>query len=622
MIIRIPDKKSPRWTGPYLGNYEGLLWRTFNIDLERNPGHISLSMNFRSKSDTSTMANLKVVDAYQRTDADGTDRWWGLNRSGRLFKSDTNNPLALFSATWAEDAITGTPTDAVDMTVHENDTDSSAGNNRLFVTRAADICTLNDTADNTWDTSWWVTRNSQTALQSSVPHPIEYFPYQRISIVGDGNLIHTIDKNEVIAYARLTLPTYLQVWAIFTTPFRAWILCGGLNGHNGAIVEWDGYTQSPNYIHDAQASHALSGVNYSGIPIIINSRGLIMEYNGSSFQPMIRNGQKICFPSYEESSNGFAFPSFTQGNMPVAPRGMTVTEDGLIHIAIQGPFFGSQRHLAGIWCLNPEVGRLYSKYSYTLVGTDYGHQFFLSTGAGIGAIKATGVETGAGSGIATAGYLIGGGKVYTAYTSTLVPEVWLLGRAESGEAERRGYFITQYLQAQEIQEQWDAIWIETTPFRNTTYDTIVVKARGVDPLLDANRLPLEKTITWTSTTTFTVTLQAPDDALAVGDEIEVIAGKNAGMLAHITVISGAYGALQTITIDETGINGSSTSLCRFDRWKKLGVITNSTKYSVPLKIGITSSFIQFKVEMRGFGGRSYQIKSLNISTVEQTKAKK
>ena len=40
--FNIPPNETRRWTGPYLGNYSGLLWKTFNIDLDREEGKISI----------------------------------------------------------------------------------------------------------------------------------------------------------------------------------------------------------------------------------------------------------------------------------------------------------------------------------------------------------------------------------------------------------------------------------------------------------------------------------------------------------------------------------------------------------------------------------------------------
>ncbi len=57
--------------------------------------------------------------------------------------------------------------------------------------------------------------------------------------------------------------------------------------------------------------------------------------------------------------------------------------------------------------------------------------------------------------------------------------------------------------------------------------------------------------------------------------------------------------MQTITIDETLTASTNTARARFDRWKKLGTISSTAKYEEVVNIGVDSSFIQFKVELRG-----------------------
>jgi len=53
-------------------------------------------------------------------------------------------------------------------------------------------------------------------------------------------------------------------------------------------------------------------------------------------------------------------------------------------------------------------------------------------------------------------------------------------------------------------------------------------------------------------------------------------------------------------VDEAVNSGSGTSIAVFERWKKLGSIdANSDKQQGKLNIGIDSSFMQFKVELRG-----------------------
>ncbi len=608
--IELPNPKIRRWSGPYLGNYYGELWRTFNIDLENSPGHISLAKNFISVADTSdtNLKGLSTIDNFIRTDADCIDRWWGLNRYGKLCKTDSNNPT-LISATWDEDTLANSPTDARDMTIHENDSLNDSGRNRLLVTRDTAIASLNDTGDRAWNANW-----GGITLISGVSHPIEYFPLTRITLIGDGNYIHTVDKNKTVTSKRLTLPYYYQIDHIFTTTYRAWILCSGKQGKNGVIVEWDGYSGTYNNIYDAKSTFPLSGVNYNEIPIIVNHKGMLLEFNGNSFVPMIRNGQQIALPMHEEIANAFTV-SLLGGapTIPLARRGMTVSDDNLIYINVLSPSWPSQKQSGGIWCLNPNTGNLYLKYSLNLGSdTDYGQQFI----NGVGAIKAVNMP----GDINNSSYLVAGGRIHSDWVAgTTENRIWNLPRNYDSTV-RRGFFITQYIPADDIQEFWETLWVKFSAFKNTN-DKIIVKAKGVNSIFDSGRRPLEGTCTWTSTTTFTVTLNASDDALAVGDEIEVLNGKNSGTLAHIIAITGNHAALQTIEIDETVTNGSGGSKIRFDRWKKLGVIDNSTKYFVPLSIGISSSFIQFKVELRG-QATDFNIKSLNVHLKKQTDKQK
>ena len=613
--IQIPNPESRKWTGPYLGNYDGILWRTFNIDLEASPGNISISKNPTSVADTSDsdLVHMGVIDAFSRnTASNGNERWWALSRSGRLFLRDTSSDPLLINGSWILDFndTANSPTDGRDMTVHENDSDSASGENQLFVTRDTDVAVLNDTAAHGWNRNWWVTTKSQPGLISGVPHPIEYFPARRITLVGDGNFVHTIDKNETVSNRRLTLPYYLRVQSIFVTAYRAWILCSGRFGLNGGIVSWDGSSETYERIYDVQSVYPLAGIGYNEVPIVVNNRGLILEFDGNGFSPMERNGQVIAFPIYEDNGNSFGLAT---SQLSISPRGMTVSDDGLIYINAKESGLNSQRQLGGIYCLNPRTGNLYSKYSLGHGGsdTDYGQQIIDAPGA----IKAINIEqTPSGT-----EYLAVGGRVEMPGVGSNQNRIWVFNRAY-GTKVNRGYFITQYFLTASIQEIWEAVWAKFSAFRASN-NRIIIKARGANQLIDTNKRPIQKTITWTSGTTFTVTLASGDDALAVGDEVEVVGGLNAGNLAHITVISGNHASLQTITIDETVTVIAGTSYARFDRWKKLGVINDTSKYAVPLNTGITSTFVQFKVELRGTEN-SFNIQSLIAYFKEQTKSRK
>lgn len=588
----IPPQSTRRWTGPYLGDYYGVLWKTHNINLDGREGKVMLSRRMQRIQDTGEVTGNAVYSAFTRTDADCTDRYWGLRLNEGLAKTDSSaTPLP--SDSWDTDGIASSPTTPRDFAVGFNDSRNDSGRNKLFVTTdSGDIAVLNDTGNNAWTASWWITKHSQATLDTTVLfRPVEYFPFRKITLVGSGNQIHTISRpsdtqNDTVTFARLVIPKALNSQHIFSTSNRAWILTHHKFGGEGKVVEWDGFSETYNEIHSIYGTAALSGVDADGIPIILNDRGAFLEFNGRNFQPMIRNGQEIAFPLPEGAS--LISGKDTSMTVSVAPRGMTVGEDGLVNINVKEGTVAGERFTAGIWCLNPLTGRLYNKTALGRWGdsTDYGHQN-ISTVGGLYHVPSS----------VTSRNLLAGGIINVSVGGTAQTGIWLQ-EAETSTTLTKGYFITQFVPASEIQDQWDSVWAIFKRFM-TTGSQIILKTRGTRSLYLANRRPLSGTITWTSTTTFTLTLASGDDSLAVGDEVEILNGVNAGWLAHITAISGAHAALQTITIDETVTTDSSTSIARFDRWKKLGVISNTSKYEDNLNIGLLSSFLQLKCELRG-----------------------
>lgn len=233
---------------------------------------------------------------------------------------------------------------------------------------------------------------------------------------------------------------------------------------------------------------------------------------------------------------------------------------------------------------------MYQKYSVSFSDTvDFGHQILSDAGALYW--------------VPTGNYgqqNLVASALYYANTTNQNTGIFITNDPSAQNGDARGYFITQPIPASEVKEFWDKLWIRIRKYKISTNE-IVAKAKGTRYLQDGVfQSSLRDTITWTSTTTFTVDLNSNDESLQVGDEVEVRSGPNAGILAHITTISGAHGAVQTITIDETVLVGSGTSHAQFDRWKKLGTITSSDDIVKGLNIGLDTPFIMFKIELRGW----------------------
>src|SRR3990167_5723003 len=183
--IHIPPNSTRSWSGPYLGDYYGVLWKTHNIDLDGREGKVMLSRRMERIEDTTDFTGDAAYAAFIRTDADCTDRYWGLRLREGLAKTDSS-ATSLPSDSWDTDAIASSPITPVDFTIGGNDSRNDSGRNKLFVTTdSGDIAVLNDTGNSAWTASWWVTKHSQPALFSStLQRPIEYFPFRKITLVG------------------------------------------------------------------------------------------------------------------------------------------------------------------------------------------------------------------------------------------------------------------------------------------------------------------------------------------------------------------------------------------------------------------------------------------------------
>lgn len=174
----------------------------------------------------------------------------------------------------------------------------------------------------------------------------------------------------------------------------------------------------------------------------------------------------------------------------------------------------------------------------------------------------------------------------------------------------RGYFVTPKLSSIAIQDTYPMLTLKYRQLGDD--DKIVIKYRVTD------RLGLPTTVesfaavgdrggTWTDTDTFTSTTDMSN--VVAGDEIEIVAGVGAGVLAHVSSISESSGTY-TVNLDETFPWAASGDKMYFvaNNWTKLETIDSDTKTSgngyaeVPLiNASNTGTFVQFKIELRGVG---------------------
>ncbi len=172
----------------------------------------------------------------------------------------------------------------------------------------------------------------------------------------------------------------------------------------------------------------------------------------------------------------------------------------------------------------------------------------------------------------------------------------------------RGYWITPKLNSTNIEETYNFMYLKFDPLGDD--DKILIKYRIVEKeALDiaSYESQANRGGSWTSTTTFTSILDMSD--VAVGDEIEIVGGVGAGLLAHVSTIEES-GGTYTVTLDEGFAWAVSGDKFYFvsTNYKRLETIDNTNKTAskgyaeIPLiNAENTATFVQFKIELRGIG---------------------
>jgi len=166
--------------------------------------------------------------------------------------------------------------------------------------------------------------------------------------------------------------------------------------------------------------------------------------------------------------------------------------------------------------------------------------------------------------------LLAGARVFTDASSTL-NGIFIDSPAQPAtntEGQKRSYFVTTWFESEEIQDKWTRLWSTFRRFLSAD-DRIEYKYRINE------EDPINATITWTSTTTFTTTTDvsaygptAEGFNGTTGGEVEVMQGTGSGSCTHISSISEA-GGTYTVTLDTAVPNVSGTAIARFQKWIKL-----------------------------------------------------
>lgn len=593
MKIRFPIKSI--WRQFNQGELFGDIWSSFNLDLTSNKGKIRISPQTVILKSGNDDSNIVYPIAFKKTLAlDGsTFKWWCLGGT-KLFVEQNANALD-----FAADATSNTPT------TNHLYSDIDEFNNSLIASFSDDLAKL---TSGVWTASWW--KNSGQLNQSALgqnPHPV-HVAFNNLLLIGDGNKLHTVDINNNVdtggaSGARITLKPELQIIWIRSSRSKIFIGCRNIAGRSAEIIEWDGQSVNFNENYKINSSECYSGIIKDDICYAINGWGELLEYNGGGFQPI--DNLPILYNKLHRWADSFTIPNLVHRNgMAIINGNINILVNSAINIS---PYNNIENMRGGIWEYTKETG-LYHRYSISKPAsskTEFGTSVMVKSGALVSLYPTIG---------SSFGQFLAGANLYTEDGGDVSTTIGVIVNLDSGDTVlKSGYLTTPWIPAQEVEEAWDKLWLLYTKFLSSSAKvnfkfriskkTFNVFDRGVTGCI------------WTSTTSFTTT-SSDGSLLLVGDEIEVISGVGAGLVAHIIAISLSSG-IYTITIDETctGATGKLTVMAfNFTKLDSIQDIVSSFKR---VSISQTSPLIQFKIVMFGVGN-SPEVDKIKINSEPKT----
>jgi len=565
MSYKLPP--NDQWTQKNLGDSSGTIWSSFNLDLTLKKGDVKIT---RLMTNTTSVdeANLGLPIGFVKVDGGSgvqNAEWWTV-AGARVFNGGTRPHVS-----WSQDATSGTPT-----TCSSQYSDIKVFNNNMYVTTASE--TVYKNSSGTWSNF------TAGASDSNNPHLLCPYGNRMYMTRSNSNIISWNTSDTVATSGQYTLDItndYVN-FITFIKPASDKIWIGTINAYhgNGAIYSWDGSSGNP-VRYELDSVGVVSGVIHNDVLYTVDNNGRLLVFNGGTFVEVAR------FPNFKR--NFFINATQTDNNRWIHPNGMAIVE-GKINILINSKFEAQtdtpeEMTPSGIWEYDKDIG-LYHKYSpsYYTTGlsiTDYGQQRVSAVG---GLASAKSMSTSANYGTMLAGV--------TMYSNATTEINAILFDDNTDLGIKAGYLDTTKIPSSAVSDTWQRLVLKYNPMSSAS-NKIVTKYR----VSDVN--PVEATITWTSTTTFTTTTDLSAYwTSGTGFECEVVQGTGAGMCSHITSITGS--GTYTVTVDEihTGVT-SGTAIARFQKWIKLGSMadTTSTFKTFGFPSTASSNYLQLKIFM-------------------------
>lgn len=553
------------------GDVYGELWGTFNVDLTSSPGKIKTSRQLYT-----SLSEAKM---------DNDDLYASCIYGGYLYNILSGSRVQTIEA-YRNPRISGSWESGSGSPNTSGSTDATVFDNKILVTSSTNIAMNSNPGTPSWDEDWWTTVVSGTALTTAVPHVMDVSNIgQETLFVTDGNLVRYY--NPTAGHSTVTLADD-QVACALATDYKATFV--GTYSNSGKARVYEIYVgEQVDSVPVARNSYPVDGTAVlsmdvvDGVVYIVTDRGHIQAFNGVAF---------VTVGSFPFAFDSVAIDGMSVGDIAAAnidrgihPKGMRAygkslylnvnTNNQLIDDLASNPLDNddifnnvvvNERSASGVWEFDTETQVLNHRYALKYSADQVGfHRLQNSAPILILDNQYTRILT--------------AGRLDSARTDVFV---------ENPDQVPTGYFITSEIDSNTVQEAWERFNLKIEQLGDG--DSIEIKYRTSKN----HEYPAYASGTFLSANTFNTT----DDLsmVAEGDEIELIDGDNAGLMAHVTEIDESE-SVYSITLDRDISTAGVTCYARFQNWK-LAAHTEEGQI-VFTGLGETSTYVQFKVVMTG-----------------------
>lgn len=550
-----------------VGDYQGNVWSTFNIDFDSSPGVIK-----PSKRLDKVLGENEIGDDFVQALTTHDGKYYVIT-DNQVFECSTGDDPTN-AANWSEE----TTLDGEDQGF---ETDATSFNGLLLISLGTDIMSWNGSSK---DDDWWTNTVSGSALTSGKTHTLEVLRTGNDTLfVTDGNVVRYY--NSSAGHTAITLESLFTAHVLLPALDKMWVGTYTEVENNAYVYEVQVGDDIADNAYPVDGRAVFSGFTYRNTPFVITERGYIQGFNGAGFETVAQ------FPWANDSAtmNGVR-PGLIQDtaiSRAIHPKGVKVSGKFVFIYVDAEDEYGSNgdllsnRGYSGVWVLDLDTYSLTHRYSLTAESTDYG----TSKVSRSGPLMLTNTpET----------RIMVGGEVNGDAIG-----VWM-----EGTATQQGFFTTVRHEADSVADAFEKAVIKADTL--DTGESIEVKYKSKEEPQFPYKI---NDIVWLDSTRFNTSdaltgITADDDG-KYGHEIFILAGHQAGKMCHILDISGS--TTKTVTVDESLGTLNEESDIIIERWEKVGNDADDDdglhesddgEYSV-IGANEVSTFRQYKVVMTG-----------------------